>query len=217
MSDTTNDLSPVIADVALAEATSDNPFVDDQAPSSETVIIADTELEGPVTVSTSPNVTTAVINSEPDSNNYSLSWLMWLGGTGVALLVTLLLFGRLFRGRPDDTEMVPDAPQRRATDLDPTISPNSSGIEVITHTGYTIEDDSPTAENLTLDADLVMGTGLDDGTDMEVAQDFGFAAPTELDLELPFEPQQSIPESDTGIFAADDDETSVMENGDDRR
>ena len=221
MSDTTNDLSPVIAEPALAEATSENrfvddsPFIDNEAPSSETIIIADTELEGPATVSSSPNVTTAVISTESETNNYSWSWLMWLAGTGVALIVTLLLFGRLFRGRPDAAEMVSDAPQRRVTDLDPTISPDNGGIEVITHTaGYTIEDDSPTAENLTLDADLVMGTGLDDGTDMEVAQDFGFASPTELDIELPFEPQPSIPNSDTGIFAADDDETSVMERGD---
>lgn len=214
MSDTTNDLRPVLTDPAPAEATSDNPFVDGQATSSETVIIADTELEGPVTASSSPNVTTAVINTEAERSDYSWSWLMWLAGTGVALIVTLLLFGRLFRGRPDDAEVIPDAPQRRATDLDPTISPNNSGIEVITHAGYTIEDDSPTSENLTLDADLVMGTGLDDGTDMEVAQDFGFASPTELDHELPFEPQAAIPESDTGIFATDDDETSVMESGD---
>jgi hypothetical protein len=139
---------------------------------------------------------------------------MWLAGTGVALIITLLLFGRLFRGRPDEAEAIADVPQRRATDLDPTIS-QDGGIEVITHTsGYTIEDDSPTAENLSLDADLIVGTGLDDGTEMEVAQDFGFGSPTEIDLELPFEPEPTVPESDTGIFAADEEETAVMDNSD---
>ena len=212
--DTTGDLSPAVVDTTIAETTSDNPFVDNQAPNNETVIIADTNLEGPTTVSTSPNVATAVINTETETSDYSWSWLMWLAGTGVALIVTLLLFGRLFRGRPDEAEAIVEVPQRRATDLDPTIS-QDGGIEVITHTsGYTIEDDSPTAENLTLDADLIVGTGLDEGTEMEVAQDFGFGSPTELDLELPFEPEPTVPESDTGIFAADDDETSVMENSD---
>jgi hypothetical protein len=58
---------------------------------------------------------------------------------------------------------------------------------------YDLEDDSPTEENLTLDADLVVGTGLEQGTDMEVAQDFGFASPTEIDIELPFEPDAEVP------------------------
>ena len=54
---------------------------------------------------------------------------------------------------------------------------------------YDISDDSPTEENLALDADLVIGTGLTEGTGMDVAEDFGFADTTELDIELPFEPQ----------------------------
>lgn len=213
ISDTTRDLSPAAADLAIVESTSDNPFVDSPATGIETVIIADTELEGPRTISTSPNVPTATINTESGASDYSWSWLMWLAGTGVALILTLLLFGRVFRGRPDEAEAIADVPRRRATDLDPTLSQENGGIEVIAHDDYTIEDDSPTAENLTLDADLVIGTGLDEGTEMEVAQDFGFGSPTELDLELPFEPEPTVPESDTGIFAADDDETTVMENG----
>ncbi len=204
VSDSTNDLSPV---TTVLE--NDNPFVDGKVAVNETVVIPDTEIEGPATLSASPNVTTAVINTEaPESSS---SWLMWLAGSGLAIIIGLLLFGRLFRGRPVEAVAAPvaDHPARRATDLD------SDGIEVITHTGYTIEDDSPTAENVTLDADLVMGTGLEARTDvdMEVAQDFGFAAPTELDLELPFEPQPSVPESDTGIFAAArKDETSILDS-----
>ncbi|MGB5255806.1 MAG: hypothetical protein WBN44_01015 [Woeseiaceae bacterium] len=210
--DSTSDLRP-------AAAASDNPFVDG-AETSVTTVIEDTELEGPVTISTSPNVTTAVINTESNSTVESSSWLMWLSGAGLALIAALLLFGRLFRGRPVEAELPADLPQRRATDLDPTVSEaaplfrEDSGIEVVAHTDYTLEDDSPTAENLTLDADLVMGTGLDEGTEMEVAEDFGFATPTEIDLELPFEPEPTVPESDTGIFAADDDITSVMEGAD---
>ena len=205
LSGSSNDLSPV-----TTVLDNDNPFVDGEAAVNETVVvIPDTEIEGPTTLSASPNVATAVINTEaPESSS---SWLMWLAGSGLAIIIGLLLFGRLFRGRPSDVVIAPvaDQPARRATDLD------SDGIEVITHTDYTLEDDSATAENAMLDADLVLGTGLEASTDMdmEVAQDFGFAAPAAVDLELPFEPQPSIPASDTGIFAtAAEDETSILES-----
>jgi len=204
LSDSSNDLSPV-----ATVLDNDNPFVDGEAAVNEIVVIPDTEIDGPTTVSASPNVATAFINTEASES--SSSWLMWLAGSGLAIIIGLLLFGRLFRGRPSDEVIAPvaDQPARRATDLD------SDGIEVITHTDYTLEDDSATAENAMLDADLVLGTGLEASTDMdmEVAQDFGFAAPAAVDLELPFEPQPSVPESDTGIFAtAEEEETSILES-----
>lgn len=205
-SDSSSDLRPATA--------SDNPFVDGAVTSTETVIISDTEIEGPITVSTSPNVTTATANSASEPTGSSSSWLLWLAGSGLALIVALLVFGRLFRGRPGDAEIAAVVPQRRATDQHPGVAQDETGIEVVTHTGYTIDDDSPTAENLALDADLVMGTGLEAGAEIEVAEDFGFASPTEVDVELPFEPEAGIAESDTSLFALDDDETSVMENHD---
>ena len=60
--------------------------------------------------------------------------------------------------------------------------------------------ESLTAENLTLDADLIIGTGLQQGTDVEVAQDFGFAASTALDLELPEETPNVAEDSQTDII-----------------
>jgi murein DD-endopeptidase MepM/ murein hydrolase activator NlpD len=211
VSDSTTDLRP-----ATEMAPDDNPFVDGREIPTETLVIPDTELDGPVTISTSPNVATAVVNNDSTQTTpSSSSWLLWLAGSGLALIAALLLFGRFFRGRPSEPKLVADVvPQRRATDHEPRVLQEDSGIEVITHTDYTIEDDSPTSENVALDADLVLGTGLDTGTemDMEVAQDFGFATPTELDLELPFEPQPSVPESDTGIFATDNDDTAALEN-----
>lgn len=203
-SDATADLAP-----AVVNSAEQNPFVDGAETVNETVVIPDTRIEGPTTESASPNITTAVI-APSSSESSSSSWLLWLAGSGLAIFVGLLLFGRLFRGRPvESTEaQVADHPSRRATDLE------SDGIEVITHTSTILDDEAPTAENLSLDADLVMGTGLDEGTDvdMEVAQDFGFAATTDLDLELPFEPEPSVDPSDTGIFlAADDDPTAVLD------
>jgi len=180
--DTTSDLSP--GDVVVD---ADNPFIDGRETANETIVIPDTELAGPTTSSTSPNVPTAVINTGRQTSTASTtSWLMWLTGGGIAIIIGLLLFGRLMRGRPGEAAIA-DHPARRATDV-------GTGSHAAI-ADYDLDDDSPTEENLTLDADLEMGTGLGASGDMEVASDFGFASPTEVDIELPFEPEPSIPAS----------------------
>lgn len=185
LSDATRDLRP--GDVIID---SDNPFVDAGGAANDSIVIPDTELEGPTTSSSSPNVPTAVINTSTQKS--TSSWLMWLAG-GFALLIGLLLFGRRFSA----TRIGPasDKPMRRATDE------GTQNIEAIGSTGFDLDDDSPTEENLILDADLVVGTGLQEGTDMDVSQDFGFAAPTEVDIELPFEPEATISSDDTDIIS----------------
>ena len=65
---------------------------------------------------------------------------------------------------------------------------------------YDLEDDSPTEENLIIDADLEHGTGLDAGVDVDVAEDFSFAPTTELDLEFPAEAAQQ----DEAAYDAED-------------
>ena len=154
----------------------ENPYVE----SPSTVLIPDTELEGPATTSESPNVTTATIVTEPGGESRSM--LAWFVGGGVAILGLLVLFGRRIRSRFGSTPV--GAIAATATTLEQDV------------TDYDIEDDSPTEENLALDADLVLGTGLSQGTDMDIAQDFGFAATTELDIELPFEPEPTVSETD---------------------
>ena len=154
----------------------ENPYVE----SPSTVLIPDTELEGPATTSESPNVTTATIVTEPGGESRSM--LAWFVGGGVAILGLLVLFGRRIRSRFGSTPV--GAIAATATSLEQDV------------TDYDIEDDSPTEENLALDADLVLGTGLSQGTDMDIAQDFGFAATTELDIELPFEPEPTVSETD---------------------
>ena len=84
---------------------------------------------------------------------------------------------------------VAERPQRRATD------------QAIAGAEYDIEDDSPTEENLVLDADLVTGSGFEQGTDVDVNQDFGFAATTDLDIELPFEPEAPVTDDSIDISA----------------
>jgi len=171
----------------------DNSF----ATSGETVVIPDTVLEGPETTSASPNVPTATIQpAEPESS--SSNWFVWLVGAGLAIIVALL-FGRGLRSRFGSTPVGAVAvPQRRRTDTDShRMPPVDEHIEVeeitpVYESVETIDDDSPTEENLALDADLAIGTGLSKGTDVDLAQDFGFAATTDLDLELPEEMSSGI-------------------------
>ena len=134
-----------------------------------TIVIPDTELEGPQTTATSPNVPTAVISTGARSESTSL--LAWLLGGALVVIGALVVFGRRFRKGSDS-------------------APFAAAVSVPPSADYDIDDDSPTEENLALDADLVLGTGLDEGVEMEVAEaDFGFAATTNLDIELPFEPE----------------------------
>lgn len=176
-------------------ASTDNPFVDLQpgdvirepaARAAESAdgqtAIPDTALEGPQTTSTSPNVPVAVIQPAPERAAQPTHWLVWLIGGGIALIGGLLLFGR-FRSRFGSSPIAAPAPHplRRHSDND------THRVEALANVDELIEDDSPTAENLALDADLEIGTGLSEGTDVDIAQDFAFASTTALDLELPEE------------------------------
>ena len=200
--DATADLSPgdVVVDI-------DNPFVDGKETVTETIVIPDTELAEPRTRSSSPNVPTAVINTSNQASTASTtSWLMWLTGGGIAIIIGLLLFGRLLRARPEDA--MAQQPMRRATDED------SGTVETMPPLSSELDDDTPTEENLALDADLIVGTGLGESGDMDVASDFGFAATTEIDIELPFEPEAAVPEdSDTNIIPAlHTDEQTILDS-----
>ncbi len=145
----------------------------------ETIVIPDTELEGPVlTVSPMVPVTsTAAVIAETSK----LNWMLWLIGGAIALLASLLLFGRKLRGRFGSTPIgaAQQQPSRRSAHEE------SQAVEAVVDIDYDIADDSPTYENLILDADLIAGTGLTQNSDIDVNQDFGFAVTTEVDIELP--------------------------------
>ncbi len=177
--DSTADLQP--GDVILDATT--------PVEAGEIIAIPDTALEGPRTASASPNVPTQIVST--GSRSESTSLFVWLIGGGLAIIAALVLFGRRIRGRFGSTPVGPVAAEsgRRASDHAEAVADD-----------YDIDDDSPTEENLALDADLVTGSGLADGTDMDVAQDFGFAATADLDYELPFEPEAAVPEHETDIL-----------------
>jgi hypothetical protein len=134
--------------------------------------------------------------------------LWWLVGAGAALLAGLLA---LMRQRPRPASPAPaeaeeSHPLRRATDTGP--------LETIVADDYALTDDCPTSENLALDADLELGTGLGGNTGIAVSEDFGFSTVTELDLELPAEDE---PENDdvhpTDVIAAPARDTgSILES-----
>jgi len=172
-----------------------NPYVAPvESTSTETIVIPDTQLEGPQTTSTSPNGPIAVIRQATPTETSTTSWLWWLGGGGVAIILALALFGRRFRDGFGSSPIAPVAPQRRASDGDTQNLEAASGIEI------EFADEPVATESLAIDADLIVGTGLQQGTEVDVAQDFGFAATTELDLELPEEMSSGGAGSETDIL-----------------
>ena len=196
--DTTTIEEPVVTD-STADLQPGDIVLDSGA--GETIAIPDTELEGPQTTATSPNVPTAIVST--GSRSESTSLLAWLIGGGLAIIAALILFGRRLRGGLGSTPVgaAAETPQRRATD------------EAIADADYDIEDDSPTEENLVLDADLVTGSGFEQGTNVDVNQDFGFAATTDLDIELPFEPEAPVADSGTDIIPpVGDSVESILES-----
>ena len=199
--DTTADLMP--GDIIEV----DNPFVETQTTGETTSVIPDTQLEGPQTTSSSPNVPTAIITPKPEATESgSWAWVYWLGGAGLAAILGLLFFGRLFRKEPEPFVPASEQPMRRASDTE------KVEALIVEESEYDIEDDSPTEENLILDADLVTGSGLEQGTDMDVNQDFGFAATTELDVELPFEPVPSASDETDILPPPRIDESSILQS-----
>jgi len=177
-------------------------------------IILDAELPGPTTSSTSPNVTSAVIATDPVSDNSGPpSWLNWLAGGVIAIVFGLMMFRRRPGGRASsgpETPLATEQPQHRFSDTQSTDTKSIEAPEV----DYDISDDSPTEENLVLDADLIMGTGLSDSSTPDISDGFRFAEPSELDVEVPSEPAESQP-APTGEYSILDSEVLPIAADDD--
>jgi len=184
-------------------------------------IILETELPGPTTSSTSPNVTTAVIATDRASENRAIdnsgppSWLNWLAGFVIAIAFGLIMYRRRLDASQANAEpkarFANDGPLQRFDDADD-IAPPKIDCD--------ISDDSPTEENLALDADLVMSNGLSDSSNPDISHDFRIAPSTELEVEMPSIPtadvsgapveptptaEVAILDSEAGLFANDDD------------
>ncbi|HET6629267.1 MAG TPA: hypothetical protein VFG91_05810 [Woeseiaceae bacterium] len=149
----------------------------------------------------------APLRRVPADSGGAWSWLIWLGGSGIALILALLLLGRPLRkrfGGEAEPRFGDDADRERGSAPATVIStpepvPDTSGMEVDFH----IDEGEADARLIRLDGDVEDGSGFQDGGDIDVAQDFGFTASggieLGLDLEFPEEPAPA-PEGDTNVI-----------------
>jgi len=188
---------------------SENPFAALTDPADAgTIIIPDTLLDIPETSSTSPNVPVAVIQTSPQAEAASTNWLLWFVGSGIAIIAGLLLFGR-FGKRFGSTPIsaVAASPQRRKADTETEV------VETIADPDFATPEEAPLAEQFELDADLIVGNELQEGTDVDVAQDFAFAATTSIDFDLPEEMSSGGAIGETDIIPPIRiDDSSILEN-----
>lgn len=158
------------------------------------IVVLDANLEGPKTTSISPNVPTAIIRSSNtiDNGTASPSWVVWLAGSGIAIIFGLLMFGRRFRSKKSSDPTTKDVAEsfgRRQSDFEES---DTAGVAVVGAVDFDLSDDTPTEENLSLDADLIMGTGLEKRTQSNATHDFNYASASNIDIELPFEPEATV-------------------------
>lgn len=175
---------------------SDNPFVTSAGSvDASTTIIPETLLDAPEVSSTSPNVPVAVLQTSATAEPSTVNWLLWFVGGGIALFAGLLLFGRIgnrFGSTPISAAAV--APRRRQSDGD------TKRVETIAEPDFAFPEEAPLPGQFELDADLIVGTGLQEGTDVDIAQDFAFAATTTIDFDLPEEMSSNNTENQTDII-----------------
>jgi hypothetical protein len=110
-----------------------------------------------------------VDRSSARAGSDSRSWLIWLGGSGIALIVALLLFGRRLKARFLPAPGSANAVARRRTDAD------NDDTDVALALGLPSQETATVARMVSLDADLEDGSGFHYGGDVDVAQDFGFS------------------------------------------
>jgi hypothetical protein len=175
---------------------SDNPFVTPAGSAATgTTIIPETLLDAPEASSTSPNVPVAVIQTSTAAEPSTTNWLLWFVGGGISLIIGLFLFGRLgnrFGSTPNKTAVV--APRRRQSDGD------TERVETIAEPDIVFPDEAPLAGQIELDADLIVGTGLQESTDVDIGQDFAFAAAATIDVDLPEEMSNGDATSETDVI-----------------
>ncbi len=175
---------------------SDNPFVTPAGSAdAATTIIPETLLDAPEASSTSPNVPVAVIQTSTAAEPSTTNWLLWFVGGGITLIAGLFLFGRFgnrFGSTPISEAVV--APRRRQSDGD------TERVETIAEPDIVFPDEAPLAGQFELDADLIIGTGLQEGTDVDIAQDFAFAETTTIDVDLPEEVSSDDTTVETNII-----------------
>jgi Tfp pilus assembly protein FimV len=167
----------------------------------------------PGDVVVTPRASVPVVSSDTSSAEEGGSWsvLTWLGGGALALLLGLAVFGRRLRDRFGSRPIGPAEMPAPVQEEEPT-----QANPVIDDVDFQFND-AVDAEEISLDADLGAGTGLQDGAEMDVAQDYGFSADTQasgdLDLEITEEALAEPQRADTDIIGPSHrvEESSILE------
>jgi hypothetical protein len=179
--------TPAPGDAALEP---DSPFVAPIAADAEVVdstgFAAPSEVIPPTVVENAASTqTAAAVRGNPSATIDSWSWLIRLGGSGVALILLLLLFGRRLKQR----FMPSYGPVEAAGSIEDT--------DVAPARGLPSRGSAGVARVVSLDTDVEDGSGLPFGA-MDVAQDFGFSDSGEFGKGL-----------DLAFAAASDDSTDI--------
>jgi hypothetical protein len=226
--------TPIVAEATVIEAEAAGPaYLEENTADlrpGDIVIGGDTSVDSmgsaeltatDATAEPAQTVSTAPVVSLPDGDAAGSggpgSWLMWIGGAGLGVLLGLaLFFGRRikerFGGAPvnDSMEQLDDDMTDEVevlSDFDNIIADEPS---VVSDVDFQIDDSMISSQSISLDADLDAGTGLQNVSDVDVAQDFGFSASTTgevesavesvIDLELPEEAPEEAEKLPTDII-----------------
>lgn len=127
---------------------------------------------------------TAVVRSNQPTGG--LSWLIWLVGSGIALVAGVVYFARRYKAGFESVAVgAPAKPERhsRRENQGAAAEPKSLSHAEI---DYAVEETTENGSAFSLDADLGIGSGLSDSDDIDVAQDFAFSTTSDLtgDLDL---------------------------------
>jgi len=180
---------------AYADLLPGDVIVSDEVVANSAATIPDTTIASPAAESDRQVRGTQIVGA-PTRAESPLNWLIWLAVGGISVFAGYLMFGQRLRERFGSTPVGATESTTRQQSAQGTprvaaiVVPDSEiAVEeikpVYDNVDFDLSDDSPTEENLALDADLFEGTGLGQSTDVDVNQDFGFAVTTELDMELP--------------------------------
>ncbi len=152
---------------------------------------------------------TRVVGS-PRPAGSSWNWLAWTAVALISAFGSYLMFWPKLRARFGSQPVGRDEHLRRPSEhslahIAPISAPDSEmTVQEIRPTydnvDFDLSDESPTKENLTLDADLADGTGFGESGDADVNRDFGFAATMDLDMEFPEAAAIEDPAPETDII-----------------
>ena len=206
---------PIQSAVEYADLLPGDVIVDDTAAANEVTPTSVAEAPAPRTQPVSQ------VSRSPEPAGSSWNWLIWIAAGVISVFAGVLLIGPRLRERfgskpvggaaaatrPMSEHAAPRTPSISAPEETMAVEEIKPAYDDI---DFDLSDDSPTEENLALDADLMAGTGLEEGRDVDMNQDFGFAATTDLDLELTEQATREDESPETDIIPPPDRTSEEM-------